>query len=205
VVRLLEDDVAGVEVPTCPGWTIRDMAAHLAGFFGAYKTGKGMEAFGEGWAEREIDARKDKSFRECIEEWTEHVRDPGDLFESPLGPVAVADVLAHEQDIRTALNVPGARDDESIVPSVEMALSFLGKKAGDELPTLKIVTEDLERQIGDGEPAATLRTSTFELFRTLHGRRTIDQIRALDWEGDAEPWTTSLFIFGPTKEVVETS
>jgi hypothetical protein len=36
--------------------------------------------------------------------------------------VAVADVLAHEQDIRTALDRPGHRDGEGILASVELAL-----------------------------------------------------------------------------------
>lgn len=204
VLTLLDDDAARVEVPTCPGWTIKDMVAHLAGFFAAYKS-KGQEGFGPGWAERENEQRRDRTFQECIDEWSAHVRDPGDLFESSLGTVAVADVLAHEQDIRTALNRPGGRDDENIVPSIELALSFLEKAASQkELPTLRIVTEDVDHQIGDGPPRVTLQTSSFELFRTLHGRRTVDQARALDWDGDPGPWLQSIYIFGPTEKLVET-
>jgi uncharacterized protein (TIGR03083 family) len=192
---------ADAEVPTCPGWTVKDVVAHLAGFFAAYRSGA-EDAFSADWGDREVRARKDRSLEECLTEWSDSLKNPGDLFESHLAPVAVSDVLAHEQDIRTALNRPGARDDENIVPSVEMALSFLEKKA-EGLPALKVVTEDLDRKIGEGEPAATLRTSTFELFRALHGRRTIEQVRALDWEGDPEPWMASFFLFGPTERQVE--
>jgi uncharacterized protein (TIGR03083 family) len=205
IVELLDDDVAGVEIPTCPGWTVKDMVAHLGGFFEAYKSGKGQEAFGPGWAERQVEASKARSLQECIDDWSAHLADPGDLFESPLGSVAASDVLAHEQDIRTALDRPGGRDDENIVPAIERALSFLENKASEEeLPTLRVVTEDIDRQIGAGSPAATLKTSTFELFRTLHGRRTVDQVRAMEWQGDPGPWMQSLFLFGPTETVVET-
>jgi len=116
----------------------------------------------------------------------------------------VSDALAHEQDIRTALNEPGARDDNNIVPSVEMGLSFVDQKAeGAGLPVLRIVTDDIDRQVGRGEPAATLRTSTFELFRTIHGRRTVEQVRAMEWSGDSDPWVSALFVFGPTERTVE--
>ncbi|MGI8707100.1 MAG: hypothetical protein ACR2LG_02690 [Actinomycetota bacterium] len=48
-----------------------------------------------------------------------------------------------------------------------------------------------------------LRTSTFELFRALHGRRTVDQVRAMEWDGDPEPWMPVFFVFGPAERVVE--
>ena len=200
---LVDESTANVEVQACPGWTVKDVIAHLAGFFTAYQTG-GQDAFGPGWGEREVESRRDRSLEDCLAEWGELLENPGDLFESNLGPVAVSDVLAHEQDIRTALGRPGARDDENIIPSVEMALSFLSKGATEnDLPTLRVVTDDLDRHIGKGEPACTLRTSTFELFRTLHGRRTLDQVRAMEWEGDPEPWLPALFLFGPTGREVE--
>ncbi|HEY7873781.1 MAG TPA: maleylpyruvate isomerase family mycothiol-dependent enzyme [Actinomycetota bacterium] len=204
VLELLDEDDAGVEVPTTPGWTVKDLVAHLAGFFVAYKSGKGQEAFGPGWADEHVEARRDHSLQECIDEWTEHVRDPGGLFESSLATVAVSDGLAHEQDLRTAVGRPGGRNDAGIVPSVEMALAFVEKKTAEEdLPPLRVVTDDIDRTVGDGDPVATLHTSTFELFRTVHGRRTVDQVRAMKWEGDPGPWVSNLFIFGPTETEVE--
>jgi uncharacterized protein (TIGR03083 family) len=204
VCTLVKEDVAGRYVPTCPGWTVKDVIAHLAGFFTAYRSGNPQEAFGPEWGDREIKARRDRSLQDCLTEWNELVREPGDLFESRFGPVAVADVLAHEQDIRTALNKPGARDDECIVPSVLMGLSFLDHKPEtQDLPALRVVTDEIDLTIGEGEPAATLHTSTFELFRTIHGRRSAAQVRAMRWEGDPEPWIPALFLFGPTERTVE--
>ena len=199
---LVDDETAGVEVPTCPGWTVKDVVAHLADFFAVYKSGDPTEAFDAGWGDRGVEQRRDRSLQECLQEWSGQLEDSGGLFESHLAPVAVADVLAHEQDIRTALDLPGARDDENIIPAIEMALSFLEKRTAD-LPALRIVTDDVDRQIGDGEPSATLRTSTYDLFRTLHGRRTVDQVKAMEWSGDPEPWIQSLFLFGPTERIVE--
>ena len=65
------------------------------------------------------------------------------------------------------------------------------------------MTDDLDRLIGEGDPAATLRTSTFELFRAVQGRRTVEQVRGMDRDGDPEPWMSVFFIFGPTERKVE--
>ena len=209
-VRLLTEDAAEVEVPTCPGWTVKDVIAHLAGFFTAYRSGDPESAFGPGWGDREVEQRRDRSLAECVREWTDcvreeyHRRGPDDLFGSNLGAVAVADVLAHEHDIRTALNKPGARNDGSIVGAVELGLNFIEKKLEDQdVPALRIITEDIDRTLGSGEPPLTLRTSTFELFRTLHGRRTLEQVRAMDWDGDPQAWMGLLFLFGPADTTVE--
>jgi uncharacterized protein (TIGR03083 family) len=200
---LVDDEVADVEVPTCPGWTVKDVIAHQASLFERYASGD-EQAFGPGWGDKGVADRRERSLGECLSEWKQAIENPGDIFESRLAQVAVADVLAHEQDIRNALGKPGAQDDEAIVPSAMMALAFLEKKAESEsLPPLKIVTDEIDHQIGSGEPAATLHTSTFELFRTLHGRRTNDQMAAMEWEGDPGGWPSALFIFGPTEQLVE--
>jgi uncharacterized protein (TIGR03083 family) len=203
VCALVNDSVADVDVPTCPGWTVKDVVAHLAGFFTKYQSGD-PAAFGPEWGDREVKARQDRSLQECLAEWTQHVKEPGDLFQSRLAPVAVADVLAHEQDIRTAIGKPGARDDENIVPAIQMGLSFLeSKPEAQGLPTLRVVTDEIDHTVGQGQPAVTLHASTFELFRMLHGRRTVDQVRAMTWEGDPEPWLPALFLFGPAERTVE--
>jgi uncharacterized protein (TIGR03083 family) len=204
ICSIVSERSADVEVPTCPGWTVKDVIAHCAGFFDEYKNKPKEEAFSQDWGDQQVDKRKMRSLQECLSEWTEYVQDPGDLFDSHLAPVALSDVLAHEQDIRTAVDEPGGQDDENIVPAVEMALNFVAMKAeGADLPGLRIVTDDVDKQVGQGEPVATLRASTFELFRALHGRRTEDQLRAMDWEGEADPFIPILPIFGPTKEKVE--
>ena len=206
ILPLLNQKTQHVEVPTCPGWTVKDVVAHLASFFPVARSGDPKEAFGPGWGDEEVKARSDLSLEECISEWNKHLESSGDIFESHLGGVAVSDVLAHEQDIRTALDEPGGMDDENIVPAVEMALSFLEQKlksAG--LPAMRVVTDDIDRQVGEGEPQATLRASTFELFRAIQGRRTPDQVREMDWDGDPGPWMEAFFIFGPTERQVEAS
>ncbi|MGH2754001.1 MAG: maleylpyruvate isomerase family mycothiol-dependent enzyme [Actinomycetota bacterium] len=203
IESLVSEPVAETEIPTCPGWTVKDMIAHLADFFEVATYGpKG--GFSEDWGERGVAKRAGLSLEDCLDEWRRRTDEGAAVFESPLAGVAVADVLSHEQDIRTAIGRPGGTDDENIGPAVMMALSFLGKKAeAASLPTLRVVTDDIDHTIGDGEPAATLHTSTFDLFRVLHGRRTVQQIEEMKWDGRPGAWTENIFIFGPTEEKVE--
>jgi uncharacterized protein (TIGR03083 family) len=203
VVALVEQNVADVEVPACPGWTVKDVIAHLSGSLAAYTSGGLEGASSPEWGNQQVKARQDLSLQECLAEWEAHASASGELFESTVGAVAVADVLAHEQDLRAALDRPGQRDAEAIRGAVEMGLAFLGQKliaAG--LPALRIVTEDIDSVWGEGEPAVTLRTSTFELFRSLHGRRTPEQVRSLDWDADPSPWMDVFFLFGPAEHAL---
>jgi uncharacterized protein (TIGR03083 family) len=195
---LVRPDDAEVDVPACPGWTVKDVVAHLAGSLGAYASGAMQDAGSPEWGEQQVKERTDASLDECFAEWERNAADTGDLFDQTLGAVALADVLAHEQDIRGALERPGAREEPEIVDAIGLGLSFLGQKIdGAELPALRVVTEDLDSVAGSGEPAATVRTTTFELFRAIHGRRSPAQIRALGWEGDSERYAELLPIFGP--------
>lgn len=66
---LVDESTANVEVQACPGWTVKDVIAHLAGFFTAYQRG-GQDTFGPGWGEREIESRRDRSLGDCLAEWS---------------------------------------------------------------------------------------------------------------------------------------
>ncbi len=50
------------------------------------------------------------------------------------------------------------------------------------------------------EPGTVLRTSAFELLRAATGRRSLDQIRAFDWEGVVHPELVVMAIFAPRAE-----
>ena len=192
------DDAA--PVPTCPGWTVKDLVAHLSGSLSAYTAGDLEGATSPSWGDKQVEERRGLSLEDCLAEWEKNARDAGGLFDSQLGLVAVADVLSHEQDIRTALDRPGHRDGEGILASVELALGFIDQKLrASDLPALRIETEDIDKTIGDGEPAGTLRTPTYELWRSLHGRRSRAQVGALYWSVDPEHWLEVMFLFGPAE------
>jgi hypothetical protein len=53
---------------------------------------------------------------------------------------------------------------------------------------LRVVAGETEWIVGSREPAVTLTTDPFTLFRLLFGRRSRGQLRALSWTHDPEPY-----------------
>ena len=69
-------------------------------------------------------------------------------------------------------------------------------KRAEGVGTLTLRAGDREWTIGSGDPTATLTApDEGELARVVGGRRTADQVRALDWTGDPEPWLPVLPLF----------
>lgn len=103
------------------------------------------------------------------------------------------DVASHEQDMRAAVGPPGARDTEVIWHGAGWLLSGLKPPVA-----LRVVVEDGEFRLGpDSGSPLTLTTSRFEAFRWGMGRRSRDQLAALDWSADPAPVIDHLVVFGP--------
>jgi hypothetical protein len=115
-------------------------------------------------------------------------------------PQAVIDVASHEQDIRGALGQPGARDNEAI----RQMGGWLLERLRTPVP-VHVTIEDAEFRVGpESEPVLGLRTTRFEAFRWRMGRRSRDQLAALDWSGDPAPVLDNLVVFGPARsDIIE--
>jgi hypothetical protein len=116
---------------------------------------------------------------------------------------AVADVAAHEQDIRTALGRAGERDNEAIRTAVGWFIPTFGDRlAAAGLASVRVVTEEGEQTAGTGAPVLTIASSRFELFRAALGRRSRRQVEALFSGGDAGPYVEPFVLFGPAERDV---
>ena len=80
-----------------------------------------------------------------------------------------------------------------MVPAVGAARA----RRGD--PPVRVVTDTVDATLGEGEPAATIRTSDFELARALLGRRSQYQVDALVAEGDPAA-VGRIAVFGPRND-----
>lgn len=184
-------------VAACPGWTVKDVVAHLAGGLGDL-TEQRLDGVADGsWGERHVRDRRDRTMGELLVEWERNFELSEGLFDSPTGAVLVAEVVSHEHDIRTALGRPGERDGVAVRAALTRPLQELDRRLrAERLPALRITLEHGDRVVGEGEPAGGLRTSSFELLRVLGGRRSEAQVRALDWDVDPAPWLPVLSLFG---------
>jgi len=204
----LADLVAGLDsgalsaaVPACPGWAVRDVLAHLTAIpedaIAGRLTGIPDEEFTAGQVARFADV----SVPEILERWSASAPQFEEVVQAFWIWPAVIDVASHEQDIRGALGLPGARECAAIRQTTPRLVSWL-----DLTVRLRIVTEHDEYLAGgaEGEPSLTLTTTEFELFRSRMGRRSPAQLAAMDWSADPSAVLGHLVVFGPaTADIVE--
>ena len=197
--RSLTDEQAAMRVPACPEWTLKDVYAHLTGVVDDATAGRLDGAATDAWTARQVDARKDKSLTEVLDEW-ETIAPPFEDFLATNGaiPQLVIDQWTHEQDIRAALDRPGNRDDARVKFSIE-AMDEMRAKRWRHTP-IELIGDSGKWKWGEGESQLTLRASDFDLVRVLIGRRSRNQVRAMDWTGDPEPILDHLVAFAYSEE-----
>jgi uncharacterized protein (TIGR03083 family) len=201
LVRGLDEAQAATVVPATPAWTVHDAVAHLVGITADLNAGN-LDGIGsDPWTEAQVESRRGMSMGELIAEWTA----AAPQFEASITAVggvvaaaAVADIWNHEQDIRGALNIEGGHDPAAEKLAIEgYAALRKGTLDAAGLPPLRLRAGVDEWTIGEGEPAATVTTEPFEIARLICIRRTAEEARAYQWEGDAEPYVQVLTADGP--------
>ncbi len=199
----LTPEQARTPVPACPGWTVHDVVAHLSGSVADVLGGR-MEGIGsEAWTAAQVEARTDVPIGQMVAEWSEtspRFEDGLRAIGGPMAALGVADVWHHEQDLRGALGVEGGHDPVTEHTAIAGYAPQVGAAwAAEGRGPLWIVAGDTTVQSGDGEPGATVTGPPYELARALGGRRTEAQLRALEWDGDAEPYIATLAGMGPAE------
>jgi uncharacterized protein (TIGR03083 family) len=162
IIGFLEGIDAGAwEKPSlCEGWTVREVAAHLAGNMADVVAGRLEGAGSEAYNQRQVDERAGKSTAEILEEWkqdgarfeafaaqmTPEVWDtslPGDI--SIFGTIGIGihrlleDLWVHAQDIRIPLGQqpePGPGRDAAL----ETIAQALPKRCPERAPSVGTVT-----------------------------------------------------------------
>jgi uncharacterized protein (TIGR03083 family) len=186
LVRQHDPDGAA-PVPTCPGWTVKDVLAHVSGVCADILGGRLEGVASDPWTARQVDERRDWPAEKVIEEWESSAPQVEEISRHFPGGADVqwmADLVTHEHDIRCALHEPGERDSDAI----RLGLTWLTTAIGDGFsPAFRIATEEGDDLVvGAGEVAGTVRAGRFEMFRAITGRRSREQIAALDWDPDCE-------------------
>jgi uncharacterized protein (TIGR03083 family) len=189
-------DGARLTVAACPAWSVRDVVAHLAGLAADWRNLNLADYGSDAWADAQIASRAGFDIATLLEEWDEHTEAIRPMLTDPesaglpayMPAIVITDLAAHEHDIRGALAEPGARDSEAVTVGLRSQVGGMRQHFGRlGLPTLRIDAVGVrEWMIGTEEPVATLRGTAFELFRATGGRRTMDEVRAMGWEGDRE-------------------
>lgn len=193
LTRLLTDrpEAARLAVPACPDWTVHDTVAHLVANCRLAETNLGgrprprgpggLAALLAEW--KRSGARVDRGLRESSG--------------TGAGSVLVMDAYTHECDIRHALGLPPPWAHPASRAAFELAVDgFRAAVVMRGCPALRLETTDGAWQAGDGAPGGIVFATRHDLYRSLVGRRTVQQISELSWTADPGAWLPA-FNWGP--------
>lgn len=180
-------------VPSCPEWTVHELIGHLVGICSL------AVARVSGWAEA---ARSSAGMGVAglLAEWNRM----GDQAERVLqaggerrGSLMVMDAFTHELDLRYAVATGLPADSPAFSRAFEVLLNgFSASVTAHNLPSVVIEVDGREWRAGAGEPVATLTGDRYDIYRSLAGRRTHEQITKLGWSRDSHRWLPA-FTWGP--------
>lgn len=192
-------------VPCTPLWNARELLSHVAGVPDDGLAGRVDGAATDPWTASQIERNAGFS----VEELLARLLEQHERFGSALDHIGELrppfDCHTHEHDLRHALGRPGNRASAVVDDGATMMITGIGGQVG-----LTVRFDDGTELAGgpeDGGRAVSLATTRFEVFRSKIGRRTVDQVRALDWSGDdadVDAVVSEWFTFGPSAdEIVE--
>lgn len=195
-VRDLHPTDLNRQVPACPEWTVHNLVSHLAGVATDFAAGNLDGAPRPPWTAVQVDARRTLPIDAVLAEWErsgpalERVILSG-TSDHPLVCNPWADAGTHEADLHGLLGI-GRPPRDLWMAALDWALP---DPDSDDVPgLLSIVTPDGTYEVGSGSPVAVVRTSSYELFRAVFGRRGFDQIRSWTWSTPeyADAWSREL-------------
>ncbi|MCU1590921.1 MAG: hypothetical protein JWP11_2177 [Frankiales bacterium] len=198
LVRGLTPQQLGSRTVGCPEWSVHEVLAHLTGLSADVRTGRMEGAGSPAWTAVQVTERKGKDVDALLAEWEANAAAVEQSMVDSGSWIFVWDATMHEDDMREALGLPlGDSDTHGNV--LNGLVRRAGQKIGEAgLPAVEIRAGAQSWTAGEGAPAASVTVADEgELGRVLGGRRTHDQIRALAWTGDPEPYLPHLTLFTP--------
>lgn len=184
---------ATARVPACPEWTVRDLLAHLVGI-SAMVIGRLS-----GWPPANARPSTDLDVAGLLAEWDRLGERVEQLVaEQGGGEVMLMDAFTHELDLRSTMSVPFPARHPAFDPAVAVLVrGFTGAVTERGLPGVRLSTGGTQWTVGEpAVPEVTVAAPPYDLYRSLAGRRTHEQIAALDWSAAPEPWLPA-FTWGP--------
>lgn len=213
-------------VPATPEWSVKDVVAHVTGVAADVAGGRippeldlvaslsdpKQAARRDELTAQQVASRRDHSIGEIVAEWNACLDDvlamirgekPFPHFVPFADAILVTDLAVHAQDVRNTIGRPGDRDSAGVgIALASYAGALMLRLAQNGLPPLRLRYDGKERSVGEGEPGATLSGDRYEIFRALAARRTVEQVLAMDWEGDPTPYIEVLPAYDPPERPV---
>ena len=196
VVSGLDDAEWSTPVAACPGWSVRDVVAHLGAVADDWAGGRLAGAPTDEETAAQIARFGGCDAAEILAAWTDAAARLDQMAETAGVAPPLGDITCHEHDVRAALSRPGARDSAAVWYTSDQLLATLRTPV-----PLRVTVEDAKYRSGPDDRAERaeiqLSTTRFEALRWRTGRRSRAQLAAMDWSGDPTPVLDHLYMFGP--------
>jgi uncharacterized protein (TIGR03083 family) len=210
----LSDLDAQTAVPTCPGWSVKDVISHVSGLVAETLAGVPLPRGSDEATARQVNDRAHLSLAQLCHEWVGNA----DAFaafgdEDPAYVAALAsDLVVHTIDIGEALDRPIDLDIEAVQRVASRYGTALQERATESGCLLTLVLDDIvtgdspsddptESPSSNDDPALVLRSSSHEFLRAVTGRRSGADVRAMDWTGNPELLLANAWSqYGPLKD-----
>jgi uncharacterized protein (TIGR03083 family) len=181
-------------VPSCPGWTVRDVLAHLVGLCDDWVSQRLDGYASASWTADQVARYEGYNIPDLLRRWTLLAAEFARLDDHPaIGPPArwaFGDAIIHEADLRGALGA-GRAPHEAVLLSLEGTITRWRDVLNNIRPPTTLVLQPVDAPewtlgpASDGPPIVVSPTA-YELFRALAGRRTEEQVRAWSWSSNPD-------------------
>ncbi|NNC80428.1 MAG: maleylpyruvate isomerase family mycothiol-dependent enzyme [Acidimicrobiales bacterium] len=187
-LRSLTAEQAATPVPTCPGWSVKDVMAHVSGLV-AEKLAEVPPPLGSDEATaRQVQDRAGMSLAEVCDEWEHNASAFSAVAtdDSPFIQPFLCDLVVHSHDIQEALSLPIDATSPATVYAAERYLGLLQERAAeqDDVALTVDLTDGHTHEAAAGSTPLTLRATAFDVLRSVTARRTRSEVAGLDWSAD---------------------
>jgi uncharacterized protein (TIGR03083 family) len=207
LITSLSDEELERMVPACPEWSVKDLFGHLAAIATDVVEGRWDGGGSPEWTARQIEERKQRRVEEIAHEWAEsgaQLEGGLDGLHPAVGGGLNGDAVTHEQDARGAVRRPGGTDSAGFAIALDSYTRFFGKRLKNAgMPAVEVKAGDKAWVAGNGDPMISVAAEPFEMLRSLTGRRTREQVLALAWSGDPEPYLDLFSMYGTPEDELE--
>lgn len=189
LLRSLDTEALEACVPATPDWRVRDVLAHVAGLTEDLNAGNFGPGDPDAFTRAQVERHRGSPIDDVISMWDREApafEDGLRLFGYQVGNHFVGDLFIHFVDVCAATQRAVERESLAMWVSLDWYLDSF-EEAVDELQlgALEIVTSPERRVIGHDEVVATVTAEPFEILRACAGRRSMEQVTAFAWTGDA--------------------